>query len=81
MNRLLRRRELEGCIGLKRSAIYKGIADGLLPRPLHIGLRAVAWPESEISAINRARIAGLDDAAIRQLVTALHTARTAQAGL
>jgi prophage regulatory protein len=72
---LLRRHAVESLTGLRRSAIYQRIADGLLPRPINIGRRAVAWQASEIECINLARVAGADDGAIRALVTKLHADR------
>jgi hypothetical protein len=37
----------------------------------------VAWPQSEVEAVNRARIAGMTDKEIIELVTAMHQARGA----
>jgi prophage regulatory protein len=34
--------------GLQRSAIYEAIERGDFPKPVRIGLRAVAWLESEV---------------------------------
>lgn len=34
-----------------RSAFLQGVKDGRYPRPLKIGLRAVAWRESDIQAL------------------------------
>lgn len=34
--------------GFSRSAIYKLVARNEFPRPINIGVRAVAWPEDEI---------------------------------
>lgn len=34
--------------GFSRSAIYKLVARNEFPRPINIGVRAVAWPEEEI---------------------------------
>lgn len=34
--------------GFSRSAIYKLVARNEFPRPINIGVRAVAWPEVEI---------------------------------
>ncbi|WP_416383206.1 helix-turn-helix transcriptional regulator [Marinobacter sp. F4218] len=45
---MLRRPEVESITGRSRSAIYEGIANGTFPRPVRIGARAVAWPESVI---------------------------------
>ena len=54
---VLRRRAVERRIGLKRSALYKAIAEGSFPRPVKLGRRAVGWLESEVSEWLRARIA------------------------
>jgi len=48
INRMLRRKEVEAITGRSRSAIYEGIAAGTFPKPVKIGSRAVAWPESVI---------------------------------
>jgi prophage regulatory protein len=50
MDRMLRRKEVEAITGRSRSAIYAGIDDGTFPKPIKIGTRAVAWPESVIRA-------------------------------
>jgi len=72
---LLRLPEVKAASGLSRSTLYERIADGLWPRPVSLGGRAVAWPIEEVHAINRARIAGRADAQIRALVKQLHAAR------
>lgn len=61
--------------GRSRSAHYLDIQQGLFTRPVHIGLRAVGWPTSEVSAINSARIAGKSDEEIRVLVRKLEIGR------
>lgn len=48
IDRMLRRKEVEAITGRSRSAIYDGIAAGTFPKPVKIGARAVAWPESVI---------------------------------
>ena len=72
---LLRLPAVKAESGASRSTIYLRIQQGLWPKPVKLGPRSVAWPASEVSALNAARIAGMDDAAIRALVTALETAR------
>lgn len=47
--RILRRREVEARIGLSRSAIYAQMAEGVFPKPLRLGKRAVGWPETAIA--------------------------------
>lgn len=61
--------------GRSRSAHYLDIQKGLFTKPVNIGLRAVGWPASEVSALNAARIAGKTDAEIRELVAKLESAR------
>lgn len=48
IERMLRRKEVENLTGRSRSAIYEGMASGTFPKPVKIGARAVAWPESVI---------------------------------
>lgn len=61
--------------GYSRSTIYLRIAQGLWPRPVSLGPRAVAWPSDEVDALNAARIAGLSDEQICSLVGKLQAAR------
>lgn len=73
--RILRFPEAKAITGLSRSSIYSYIAGGLFPRPLLLGRRMVGWPESEIAAINAARIRGDGEDAIRALVARLESDR------
>jgi prophage regulatory protein len=61
--------------GASRSTIYLRIQQGLWPRPVRLGPRSVGWPASEVAAINIARIAGMTDDEIRNLVVKLEAAR------
>lgn len=61
--------------GKSRSSHYLDVQLGLFTRPVQIGVRAVGWPSSEVSAINAARIAGKLDEEIRALVIRLEAAR------
>lgn len=72
---ILRRRQVEFESGYSRSTIYLRITQGLWPRPISLGARAVGWPASEVTALNLARITGMSDAEIRSLVIELQTAR------
>lgn len=47
---LLRRRDVERLVGLKKSQIYYLMGEDLFPRPVRIGLRSVAWRKSSIQA-------------------------------
>ena len=44
-----RRAEVESLTGLRRSTIYDLMSKGLVPRPVKLTGRAVAWPESAIA--------------------------------
>jgi len=45
----LRRPAVEAATGLSRSSIYAMMDSGYFPRPIRIGKRAVAWPESAVN--------------------------------
>lgn len=74
-NSLLRLPAVKAQSGASRSTIYLRIQQGLWPKPVKLGPRSVGWPESEVSALNAARIAGMLDGEIRALVTRLEIAR------
>lgn len=44
----LRRPAVEAATGLSRSTLYDMMDRGDFPRPVRVGRRAVAWPESAI---------------------------------
>lgn len=58
------------------ASIYNAIKAGLFTKPVLIGSRAVGWPDTEINALNAARISGQSEAQIRELVKKLHAKRT-----
>jgi len=60
------------------TSIYNAIRAGLFTKPVAIGQRAKAWPDYEVKAIVRARIAGQTDDEIRELVKRLHEKRIEQ---
>jgi len=61
--------------GLSRSTLYLRISQGLWPKSVSLGARAVGWPAREVAAVNAARIAGKTDEEIRALVVKLEAAR------
>jgi prophage regulatory protein len=61
--------------GLSRSTIYLRIAQGVFPKPVSLGGRAVGWPASEVVSLNAARISGKSNSEIRDLVVKLEAAR------
>jgi prophage regulatory protein len=50
LQRVLRLRELEDTVGLKRSSIYEAIEAGTFPQPVRLAPRAVGWLASEVEA-------------------------------
>lgn len=74
---ILRLPKIKAESGYSRSMIYLLISQGLWPKPVSLGARAVGWPAREVAAMNAARIAGKTDDEIRSLVTKLEVARKA----
>lgn len=46
--KLIKLKAVMDCTGLARSTVYKFIAEGRFPKPVKLGVRMVAWVESEI---------------------------------
>ena len=67
-----------GCaVGYRsKSSIYNAVQAGVFTKPIAIGEKATGWPDSEVSAIVAARIAGQTSEQIQALVAMLHAART-----
>ncbi len=60
---VLRRRQVEARTGLARSTIYQYMKDGVFPKPVQLGPRAVGWIEADISAwISQRVVVGAADA-------------------
>ena len=49
MDRIMRMKELTTLIGLSRPTLYEMMRDGIFPRPIQLGRRAVGWRESVIN--------------------------------
>lgn len=77
--RIVRLPEVKSVSGLSRSSIYAHVRLGLLPRPILLGRRMVGWQESEVAAVNAARVRGATDDEIRSLVVKLEKARKSAA--
>jgi len=72
---LLRLPEVAHLLGRSKWAVYADIRARLFTKPVPVGRRAVAWPASEVAAINRARIAGATVDELQRLVDELHEKR------
>lgn len=64
-------------IGLRKSAGYKRVKEGLLPPPIKIGKRASGWPKHEIDTIVTLMVSGASEEEIRSCVTKMVTLRKA----
>lgn len=66
IERLIRYRELESIIGLKKSAIYDMMKAGTFPEPVQLSARAVAWKESDVVAWQSKLASGVRDTPTRK---------------
>lgn len=64
--KIFRLTQVMDCTGLGRSTVYKYIAEGLFPRPVPLGYRAVGWLESEVTDWIKARIKERDDSELKR---------------
>lgn len=53
---ILRRKQVEDVVGLKRSALYALIGAGKFPKPIHLSARAVGWLSHEVDNWLQSRI-------------------------
>jgi prophage regulatory protein len=58
--RLIRLEEVKRRTGFQKSSIYNRITEGIFPRPVPLGARAVAWVEDEIQEWIDSRISERD---------------------
>lgn len=61
--------------GQSRPHIWRLVKQGDLPKPVKLSPGCTRWPAHEIEAIDRARLAGANDADIRQLIADMDAAR------
>lgn len=54
--RILRLQEVMERTGIGRTCIYNWMNEGLFPRSIHLGAKAVGWLESEIDAWIESRV-------------------------
>ena len=72
---ILRLPQVVKATGLARSTIYLRIDQGLLTKPISLGGKSVGWPVDEITKINAARISGMSNGQIIDLVKKLEQER------
>jgi prophage regulatory protein len=76
---ILRRKAVLAKMGDSNTNFYGRIKAGLFTSPIKLGERSSGWPEHEVEAILAARIAGVSNERIRELVARLETDRLALA--
>ncbi len=79
----LRRKQVETRTGLSRSTIYQYVKDGIFPKPVPLGPRAVGWLESDVGDWIAARVKNARDSGRQAHVEAVvdggaHTVGNAQ---
>jgi len=65
--------------GLSKGTIYTRIADGLFPKQVHLGGKAIGWISTEVIKVLDGYAAGLTQEQIRDLVKDIHADRNRQA--
>jgi prophage regulatory protein len=66
--KIIRRAEVLELLKISRSNLYQKIDKGLWPKPINLGLRAVAWLSTENEQVLAAMIAGQSSDEIKKLV-------------
>jgi prophage regulatory protein len=79
LHKILRLRQVLDARGVEKSQHYHDVQGGLFTPPIKLGIKAAGWPQSEVAALNAARIAGKSNDQIRSLVQQLIAARAALA--
>jgi prophage regulatory protein len=78
MIKLRRRPFLLQTFGISKSTLQNRINEGLVPPPIPIGDRAVAWPSNEVESIVNAQIAKKSNDEIKTLVKVLIEKRASE---
>ncbi|ADP72327.1 Prophage CP4-57 regulatory [Rhodomicrobium vannielii ATCC 17100] len=73
---LLRRDDVRARLGCSVSNLYSQMAAGMFPRPIKLGPKYSAWPEYEVEAIIKSRVALYTDEQVKKLVRDLTANRT-----
>ncbi|WP_051170832.1 hypothetical protein [Spongiibacter marinus] len=74
--KFLRPRDRLALLGENKTSDYRKRKEGLLPEMVELGPRTKGTPDYEIEIVQCARLAGANDAEMRELVKAIHAART-----
>ncbi len=76
MKKLLRLTDVTEMIGLKKSAVYKMVNDGVLTKPIKMGKKVSLWPDYEIQTIIDAIIENRNQDELKTLVNNLMESRS-----
>ena len=73
--KFIRRKDVLAVLPLKATALYHRMQEGLFPKPVSLGARAVGWPEHEVQHVLSALLSGCDEVEIRKIVSSMESAR------
>ncbi|CCK75264.1 Phage transcriptional regulator, AlpA [Oleispira antarctica RB-8] len=73
--KIVRRPAVLELLQISRSNLYSKIENGLFPKPIQLGVRAVFWLSTENEAVLAAMIQGQSQEEIKHLVKTLVEAR------
>ncbi|QDP01812.1 helix-turn-helix transcriptional regulator [Thalassotalea sp. PS06] len=79
-SKIIRRNEVIALTGLSKSTIYNRIKEGLIPKPISLGFRAVGFIEHEIQEVLIAMANGFSNEEIRSLIRKQEASRTKLGG-
>jgi predicted DNA-binding transcriptional regulator AlpA len=71
LNELATKPNKPGLLPYSPATVWRQTREGLLPPRIHLGSRITAWNLREVETVKRARLAGADDEAVRELVRQL----------
>ncbi|WP_318461909.1 helix-turn-helix transcriptional regulator [Photobacterium leiognathi] len=74
--KLIRLKEVLNFTAISSSTHYMHIQQGLMVKPISLGVNSSAYPVYEIEAINAAKISGKSDEEIKLLVSSLMKKRS-----
>lgn len=79
--KIVRRPEVLALLQISRSNLYCKIEQGLWPKPIQLGARAVGWLSTENDQVLAAIIAGQSQEELKQLVKTLEETRKQYKGV
>ncbi len=76
---ILRAKDIKQKVGFSTATLYRHINEGIWPKPIRLGGKAVGWFTYEVDALIAAHVAENTKYQIKALVNSLEKLRTASA--